>query len=374
MRRTRRNPEPTPSIRFVYGARRLARGGFAPVVTQHGPGRSAHEHGGWTARGYDEDVALAVAKEHAEELASQYVGDWSIEIVPESPSEGRRNPDDGASLGEQLAARMDDLFAGGFTPARGVTKAKANDVSRWMRDNMTIFGRAPAQAKNIKGQMEKLAELLSNVPEWGAQLEEPLLKHAWHQIVRHLPEVEMLARSGGATATEVRVGEHTFLNEAGLSADSFKKYIAAMTTLFDQLEGWRRGALKGGVVVVFAGPKSFRGTSAGKYQSEHDRLLVRATPAVLKRGSGTYGAPDYIIVHELGHRFERKHRLPTDFDKVEWLTTAYSQKEGEAFAELFALGHFGMTEVHGDQFGHRVEAFDKVMREAGRSNPRSRWR
>jgi hypothetical protein len=371
MRRTRRNPEPTPSIRFVYGARRLARGGFAPVVTQHGPGESAHEHGGWTGRGYDEDVALAVAKEHAEELASQYVGDWNIEIVPESspesPSEGRRNPDDGASLGEQLTEQMDNLFA-------GFTTTKAHDVSRWMRDNMTIFGRAPAQAKNIKGQMEKLAELLSNVPKWGAQQQEPFLKQVWLNTVPFLAEVEMLARSGGAVPTEVRVGEHTFLNEAGLSADSFKKYIAAMTTLFDQLEGWRRGALKGGVVVVFAGPKSFRGTSAGKYQSEHDRLLVRATPAVLKRGSGTYGAPDYIIVHELGHRFERKHRLPTDFDKVEWLTTAYSQKEGEAFAELFALGHFGMTEVHGDQFGDRVEAFDKVMRESGRSNPRSRRR
>jgi hypothetical protein len=90
MPKTRANPEPTPSIRFVYGARRLARGGFAPVVAQHGPGRSAHEHGGWVAQGYDEDVALAIAKEHAEELASQYIGDWNIEIVPEG---GRANPD-----------------------------------------------------------------------------------------------------------------------------------------------------------------------------------------------------------------------------------------------------------------------------------------
>jgi hypothetical protein len=86
----RENPEPTPSIRFVYGARRLARGGFAPVVAQHGPGRSAHEHGGWVAQGYDEDVALAVAKEHAEELASQYIGDWNIEIVPEERGNPRR--------------------------------------------------------------------------------------------------------------------------------------------------------------------------------------------------------------------------------------------------------------------------------------------
>jgi hypothetical protein len=77
----RENPDDDAHVRFVYGARRIARGGFAPVVTQHGPGESAHEHGGWVAQGYDEDVALAVAKEHAEELASQYVGDWNIEIV-----------------------------------------------------------------------------------------------------------------------------------------------------------------------------------------------------------------------------------------------------------------------------------------------------
>jgi len=81
----RSNPDGADDVhvRFVYGARRRrARGGgFAPVVTQHGPGGIAHEHGGWLAQGYDEDVALAVAKEHAEELASQYVGDWNIEIV-----------------------------------------------------------------------------------------------------------------------------------------------------------------------------------------------------------------------------------------------------------------------------------------------------
>jgi len=128
-RRRRSNPEPTPSIRFVYGARRLARGGFAPVVEQHGPGRSAHEHGGWTGRGYDEDVALAVAKEHAEELASQYVGDWNIEIVPEfpseSPSEGRRNPD--ARITEEEARKKMKGEQGAFRAldqgARGICTA-----------------------------------------------------------------------------------------------------------------------------------------------------------------------------------------------------------------------------------------------------------
>ena len=40
--------------------------------------------------------------------------------------------------------------------------------------------------------------------------------------------------------------------------------------------------------------------------------------------------------------------MPGNLDRVEWATTRYSYKDGEAFAELFALGHFGMTGAWAD--------------------------
>ena len=69
-------------IRFAYAARRVGRDGFAPVVEQTGPDGSYHEHGGWVAQGYDEDLALALARESAGELARAYVGDWVIHVAP----------------------------------------------------------------------------------------------------------------------------------------------------------------------------------------------------------------------------------------------------------------------------------------------------
>ena len=74
--------------------------------------------------------------------------------------------------------------------------------------------------------------------------------------------------------------------------------------------------------------------------------------------AGTYGAQDFILVHELGHRYERKRQLPKDFDQPGWKTTRYSSTEGEAFPELFALGHFGITGAWDPEVQER---FEKLM-------------
>lgn len=136
-----------------------------------------------------------------------------------------------------------------------------------------------------------------------------------------------------------------YLNLIGFEAGKFKKYVTELGSLFASVSGWRRKALTGTLKVALAGPAEFRGTAGGVYKSEKDTLFVRATPQVLKRGVG-YASPHYILIHELGHRYEHKEHLPADFDKPQWQTTPYSRKEGEAFAELFALGHFGITQAH----------------------------
>lgn len=91
-----------------------------------------------------------------------------------------------------------------------------------------------------------------------------------------------------------------------------------------------------------------------------------ATPKVLKRELGSYGSVDYILIHELGHRYERKNHVPEDFDQTEWWSTRYSTMEGESFAELFAMGNWPAVArasllVDQEELGKRLQRFEQVM-------------
>lgn len=160
---------------------------------------------------------------------------------------------------------------------------------------------------------------------------------------------------------ELKLGMATFVNKAGLPEVRLKKYAKRLTTLFESLRGWRSDALKGGLTVVLASPQDFHGTAGGEYRQDEDALYVRAAPAMLKRAA-SYGSFDYIIVHELGHRYRRCNYPSIDYNCPEWWTTRRSQTDrmsgSESFAELFALGHFRLT---GSWDQSKVDRFEKVM-------------
>ena len=199
------------------------------------------------------------------------------------------------------------------------------------------------------------------------------LRREWEQFKPFVPSLVRLFSDVGASAAgkepPIREykGQHaTYLNERGLANKTFMKYVKALDGLFGSLRGWRKKALGGNLTVVLAGPDQFRGRSAGRYQREGDRMLVRATPNILKRTGGTYGAADYILIHELGHRYENRQKPHTDFDSMTWWTTPYSRTESfagsEGFAELFALGHFGITRHGSLDFADVVQRFEEIMR------------
>ena len=173
------------------------------------------------------------------------------------------------------------------------------------------------------------------------------------------PFVAKFGRRAASVPRSQKTAYATYRNKRGLSAKSFKRYVDAMDRILANLRGWRSDVVGDDLVVVFAGPSDFRGTATGVYRSGEDALYVRATPAVLKRGEG-YGSAEYILVHELGHRYERK-RKTDDFDRGPWRTTRYSRKDGEAFAELFALGHFGIDAERGRSFADVVQRFEHHM-------------
>jgi hypothetical protein len=252
-----------------------------------------------------------------------------------------------AGLADQLQGKMRDLLA------KPLDAKKGQDVADWLETNFHFLGaKTPRGGKVFKDQLNKLHWFL----KFGLKQQvdpdrlRPTIDAAWDDIQKELGQVvKLFSEEGGKVVPrEVKVGANTYLNISGFSEDQLTPYIKSLEQVFAELKGWRKKALAGGIKIALAGPSDFRGTSAGKYKSVEDILYVRATPAVLKRTRGTYGSFDYIIVHELGHRYDYKRKPGMDFDKSEWWTSSYSQTEGESFAELFALTNFGIS-GKGDQ-------------------------
>jgi len=273
--------------------------------------------------------------------------------------------------GSALKSRVQSLLANFNYDA-------VEDLLKWFQETFSgvVATRAPSGQKQLKKDAEWFLSTLQSTITWGRanergqstgvstpeEFKEHMKKTVGDSWSRLEGKEQDLVRffAQGDVPTQIVIGSNTYINKIGFDAKKLKTYAESLDKLWQSIKGWRTGALAGGVTVVLAGPKDFRGTAGGTYRSAEDALYVRATPAVMKRSAGTYGSLDYILVHELGHRYERKKSLPTNFDN--WTTTRYSSKDGEAFAELFALGHFGLTaDAHGSWDPSIQERFEKIM-------------
>lgn len=259
-----------------------------------------------------------------------------------------------SSLGEELAKKVEGLLA-------DFDLAKAKEIGTWLLANFRIKSpKTPKGQKDLKDELDRFQWFLnSQMPGYQASIED-----SWQKLSPRLDDiVKYFTDEGGILVPRtVDVGNITFINGAGLDEKTLAKYSARLSQLFHGVTGWRAKALTGNLKVMFAAARDFNGTVKGKYRSSEDTLMVRTTPNVLKRDAG-YASLDYILIHELGHRYEHKVRgLPVDFDKPPWWTTRYSRTEGmggsESFAELFALGHF---DIKGSWDPAILERFEKVM-------------
>jgi len=259
-----------------------------------------------------------------------------------------------AGLAQEAKRKFDDVLRD-----QPIDERKAKALAEWLAENFHFqVSRTPKGAKAYKDTLDALHWYLRNGNP--AESYRASIEIKWGVLEGKIDEaVRLLSDEGGKKIPkELRVGQNTYENEVGFNEAKLAEYAENLEKVFRELKGWRKKALTGGLKVVLASPKSFGGTAGGKYKSEEDILLVRATPAVLKRTRGTYGAFDYIIVHELGHRFDHKFRPKADWDKFEWQTTQYSSTSGEeAFAELFALTNFGLPVSGKDAVLARFEEF-----------------
>jgi hypothetical protein len=263
-----------------------------------------------------------------------------------------------ASLKDDLVHRMDQLF-GSFDVK------EATNLAKWFHGTFRFDSpKTPKGQKPLKELASKFHYFLQDAgwKSYAPDGNPSSVKQAelvWQDLKPKATDLVQYFSNEGVSEIlkELKIGANTYLNKADLPTESLQKYAKAMEKVFDELKGWRKKALSGGVTVAFATPRDFRGTVSGVYKRSEDILMVRATPAILKRTSGTYAAFDYIMVHELGHRYEHKNHVQ-DFDHTEWITSRYSMTDGEAFAELFAISNF---DLKGPWDQGRVERFEALM-------------
>ncbi len=259
-----------------------------------------------------------------------------------------------ASLGDEVTRKMDGLLQGDYD----VEEAKK--IAAWLNDTFRFKSpKTPRGQKQLKEQMDKLWWSLAH----GGLVHRSSVQFTWDEVKPKVADLVRYFSNEGMTVVsdKIEMGGNTYFNRAGLDNATLEKYAKRLEALFNTVTGWRAKAFVGGLKVAFASPRDFRGTASGKYRQSEDMLYVRTTPAVLKRGDG-YGSFDYVLIHELGHRYDAKNPPPVDFDRPEWWTSKYSQTDSlagsESFAELFAIGHYNLR---GSWDPAVVDRFEKVM-------------
>lgn len=264
-----------------------------------------------------------------------------------------------AGLGDELSRRMDALLTQ-FDPA------KSKELGEWIESTFRVNSpKTPKGGKELKEKVLRLVWVLkhrvdsSADPEAASKAREEVAGD-WADVE---PQLDLLVsgfsdEGGKIVPKELNLDDRIYINEVGFDEATLNKFARRLEVLFESVKGWRRKALVGTMKVVLASPRSFHGTVGGKYRSGSDEMMVRATPSVLKRAEG-YASFDYILIHELGHRYEHKVRgISENFDQTKWHTTRYSMSDGESFAELFALSHFRLS---GPWDSETVERFEQVM-------------
>lgn len=265
-------------------------------------------------------------------------------------------------LARELDRRMDEFVRAGVD---GIQR-RAPELAAYLADTLSFrTSRTPKGMREAKEALQRIYDGLMDLR--GASYVSP----AWAESVGRLwarmpPRLELVRAfatprdvAGGAV-TELKLPLAAYANRAGMAPKRFRAFAEAVEETLGDLRGWRRRALEGGLRVAFVGAQELR--SQGKYVRARDEMLVRMTPKVLQR-SGGYGTFQYILVHELGHRYEARAGAPPA--GAVGYTTRYSYTEGmggdEAFAELFALGHFGIRGGGGKDWGDVLDRFEAAM-------------
>jgi len=157
----------------------------------------------------------------------------------------------------------------------------------------------------------------------------------------------------------LKLNNGTYINESIISEKRFRLLSNEIDKFLSSLKGFHKKILKPSLKIYFV--KKAKTKATATYKSEQDIILIR--PDKIKAFNDEYASISYIILHELGHRFEKYNKLPTDFYTDEWYTTPYSKTpnswKGEQFAELFAISHW--YNKYKSKYKKILDEFIKIM-------------
>lgn len=277
-----------------------------------------------------------------------------------------------AGLKSELLRRVEEIQASRANygdvsdPVSKEDQQRVVNLAKWFRANFHVdTAKTPRGTKDVKDAAQKWLRTLENYSSgtiFAGALAFDSGPWAWtlkdnvDALVKDFTDEGAASQGKKVEVREIDGSHAKFINRANMSEVTFRKYAAGIDRLLGTFKGWRRKALSGTPKIVFVGRSAMK--PQGRYVQAKDEMWVRATPEVLKRSQG-YASFDYILVHELGHRYERFNRVPDEVYRHGWHTSRYSYQDGESFAELFAIGHFG---IKGNWDQTIVERFEAVMK------------
>lgn len=162
----------------------------------------------------------------------------------------------------------------------------------------------------------------------------------------------------------IKIDNVTYYNDSIMSGNNFKLKVKELHTFLKTLKGFHKKAITVKPLNIYFVKKEDSKT-IGVYKVDKDRVLIRADK--IKMSDTKYGSLNYILVHELGHRFNNFFPININFDNQDWYTTKYSKKDNflsnltEVFAELFALSYFNYkgNDNYGNNHDDYIEKIDK---------------
>jgi hypothetical protein len=165
----------------------------------------------------------------------------------------------------------------------------------------------------------------------------------------------------GKTKAKLEVITHgnvTFHNGSSMSEVRFVKTSKTVAALLKSLKGYHKKAISKPLEIHFKSAKDIKAKAV--YKGLLDQVWIRDNS---KADNELYGHLLYIVVHELGHRFDKLHRIPRDFADSDFYTTDYSHADSmagsECFAEIFAISHWPDKYK---EYADQIERFNKLMK------------
>jgi len=212
-----------------------------------------------------------------------------------------------------------------------------DDLKKWL-DGLRLTGKAPRGMKDEFANIQFLQKQVDMIEKFPKMTPDDNFNigsvFSWWDKETIQKIVDKLSKVEGETDT-LKIGTITFTNKSTINFKKFQQHSNYIAGELKKLKGFHKKALKGGLKIKFV--KKDECKSKAKYKGDKDELYIR--PDRMEKGDG-YASLIYVVLHELGHRFERKVK---SYNNVPY-TTKYSKTQSfdgdEAFAELFAISHW----------------------------------